>query len=81
MTKDPCRRLDLSEPAVSYYDSMSLFFRIWRLRLPLIGIAAALLVAPPCLSQELEPRRWSHLPTGMIWLGGEYTGSVLFEWH
>jgi hypothetical protein len=51
---------------------MSLIFRIWRLRLPLIGLATVLLLAQPCFSQELEPRRWSHLPTGLNFAGGGY---------
>ena len=51
---------------------MSFYHRIWRLRLPLIGLAAALLLAQPCFSQELEPRRWSHLPTGLNFAGGGY---------
>ncbi|MGD8894222.1 MAG: hypothetical protein PVF94_14420, partial [Desulfobacterales bacterium] len=25
-----------------------------------------------CLAQELEPRRWSHLPTGTNFVGGGY---------
>jgi len=33
-----------------------------------------------CLSQELEPRRWSHLPTGINFLSGgySYTKSDIF---
>ena len=35
-----------------------------------------------CLSQELEPRRWSHLPTGKNFLGGGYAyteANILFD--
>ena len=35
-----------------------------------------------CLAQELEPRRWSHLPTGTNFLGGGYAyteANILFD--
>ncbi|MEJ2177747.1 MAG: transporter [Gammaproteobacteria bacterium] len=35
-----------------------------------------------CLAQELEPRRWSHLPTGKNFLGGGYdytTADIFFD--
>ena len=35
-----------------------------------------------CLSQELEPRRWSHLPTGKNFVGGGYAyteANILFD--
>ena len=35
-----------------------------------------------CLAQELEPRRWSHLPTGKSFIGGGYVytkGDIYFD--
>ena len=34
-----------------------------------------LILGPPflCFAQELEPRRWSHLPTGKNFVGGGYS--------
>jgi hypothetical protein len=37
---------------------------------------------PPAQSQEIEPRRWSHLPIGSHFLGGAYaytTGEILLD--
>ena len=42
-----------------------------------VGLAlAALLLARPCQGQEIEPRRWSHLPIGANFIGGAYAYSV-----
>lgn len=41
-----------------------------------------LLLAGPCLGQELEPRRWGHLPTGTDYLGIGYVyteGEIAFD--
>ena len=49
-----------------------------RLRLPhqlaLFGLCALLTtaLAPPSSAQQLEPRRWSHLPTGLNFAGVGY---------
>ena len=51
---------------------MSLFLRFWRAHLALIGLATLVLSAPPSFSQELQPRRWSHLPTGLNFAGAGY---------
>lgn len=51
---------------------MYLFKRVWCLRFPILALAAALLSAAPSLAQELEPRRWSHLPTGLNFAGAGY---------
>ncbi len=45
------------------------------------GIGAVLL-ATPCLAQDIEPRRWSHLPIGANFLGGAYaysSGEITFN--
>lgn len=34
---------------------------------------ALLLIALPCLGQDIEPRRWSHLPLGSNFAAGAYT--------
>ena len=51
---------------------MSLFLCIWRALLAHIGLTTLLLSAPPSFSQELDPRRWSHLPTGLNIAGAGY---------
>jgi hypothetical protein len=47
-----------------------------------LGIVGALLPALPCLAQDIEPRRWSHLPIGANFIGGAYlysTGDITFN--
>lgn len=49
----------------------------------LSGVLVALLllaICPPATAQDLEPRRWSHLPTGLniIGLGGGWTDGDIF---
>ena len=44
--------------------------------------AAVLFLTLPCSAQQLEPRRWSHLPTGMNFAGAAYaytTGDIAFN--
>ena len=39
----------------------------------------AVLLALPCLAQDIEPRRWSHLPIGANFAGAGYgfsTGEI-----
>lgn len=49
----------------------------------LVGLALAVLVlARPCQAQDIEPRRWSHLPEAGNFAGAAYsvtTGDILFE--
>jgi len=46
---------------------------------PLIALAAlalgVLLLARPCRAQDIEPRRWSHIPIGANFIGGAYAYS------
>ena len=52
------------------------------LRVGLTLLVALVLTASPLRSQELEPRRWSHLPVGSNFLGGGYVctvGDINFE--
>lgn len=52
------------------------------LRVGLALLMASLLPAFPVRGQELEPRRWSHLPVGSNFLGSGYvytTGDIAFE--
>ncbi len=55
--------------------SVSLLICGWCLLFPLVALAAALSSAAPCHSQELDPRRWSHLPTGLNFAGIGYAYS------
>jgi len=51
----------------------------WPLGLALLAILASPLVAE---AQELEPRRWNHLPTGTNFIGGSYAyteGDLSFD--
>jgi hypothetical protein len=44
--------------------------------------AVSLLAALPALSQDIEPRRWSHLPIGANFIGGAYAyseGTITFN--
>ena len=44
--------------------------------------AVSLLAALPALSQDIEPRRWSHLPIGANFIGGAYAyseGNITFN--
>ena len=53
-----------------------------RLRRVAAATAAALLVSATCLAQELQPRRWSHLPTSTNFVGGGYVATradILFD--
>jgi hypothetical protein len=46
------------------------------------GLLGVVLLAPPCLGQDIEPRRWSHLPLGANFGGAAYaftTGDILFD--
>lgn len=41
-----------------------------------------LLLAAPCRGQDIEPRRWSHMPIGANFVGGAYaysTGDILLD--
>ena len=46
--------------------------RIVAIATALIGFTTLLLSALPSISQELQPRRWSHLPTGLNFAGAGY---------
>ncbi len=46
-----------------------------------LGITSVLL-ASPCFAQDIEPRRWSHLPIGANFIGSAYaysTGEITFN--
>lgn len=46
-----------------------------------VGIAS-LLLSLPCFAQDIEPRRWSHLPIGANFIGGAYLfsdGEITFN--
>jgi hypothetical protein len=52
--------------------------RAARSLVPLLG----LLCAVPCIAQDLEPRRWTHLPSGGNFTGGAYaytSGDIFFN--
>ncbi len=45
-------------------------------------LLAVLYFAPSCLAQDIEPRRWTHLPTGMHVMGvglSNRSGDILFD--
>ena len=53
-----------------------------RLLKPALAAILAGLAAIPCTAQELEPRRWGHLPIGANFAGTVYaytTGDILFD--
>jgi len=50
----------------SFHLTCRIFSHACRLALPLLGLASI------CAAQELEPRRWSHLPVNMNFAGAGY---------
>lgn len=55
-------------------------FRAYRVQILLVF--TLLVIALPCLSQDIEPRRWSHLPLGSNFAGGAYaytTGDITLD--
>ncbi len=61
-------------PMHSFHLTRRVFSHVCRLALPLLGLATV------CAAQELEPRRWSHLPINMNFagIGYGYTRGEIF---
>ena len=60
---------DLSRRSVAKPDHWSL--------ITFAGLAlVVLLLARPCQGQDIEPRRWSHIPIGTNFTGGAYAYST-----
>jgi len=55
---------------------------IYMFRLKLLLLSSLLMVGGQLLAQDLEPRRWSRLPSGVSFVGlgiGNSTGDILFD--